>query len=538
MRQNILLLLLITGLCGVKAGDRPNILLIMCDQMTPFLTGAYGHEVVRTPNIDRLAAEGILFRNAYSPNPICAPARASMLTGKYSSRIGVQDNAAPLGSDQPTMAHYLSAAGYETVLSGKMHFVGPDQMHGFDKRFLPNIYPTDFQWTKKRFDKDPRSHGRSYQGEAIRIVPEGVDLEKDKKGVLRIRPASVEDLAGKGEVQAGFNESSPNAQFDRVAHAMALEYLKSAGKGQKKDDADPFFLCVSYNYPHEPFHPPKELWDLYEGMEIDMPEWPLDLETTLSAMDRWLNRHHGLETYEIKNEESIQKVRRAYYALVTYVDIMVGELLKELEKAGLADKTLVIFTSDHGEMLGEKGMVQKRTFYEWSSRVPLIFRMPDRSNAGRTAEEPVSLIDLLPTFLELAGIKQEAAKYLDGESLAGMIDGSRKRVSPVFSEMPSEGVFAPCFMVRMRNLKYNYFHGYGAQLFDLAADPREWNNLSGKFGYYAAENEMQQLIFENFDPAQIDREVTEGLTNRILIHGVMKKQGVNWNFQPGAEQNK
>ena len=130
--------------------SKPNILLIMADQLIPFLTGAYGHEVVRTPNLDRLAVEGVTFDAAYSPCPVCAPARAAMLTGCYASNIGAYDNAATFSSEQPTIPHYLTLAGYDTVLSGKMHFVGPDQLHGYSRRFTTNVYPADFSWVPVR----------------------------------------------------------------------------------------------------------------------------------------------------------------------------------------------------------------------------------------------------------------------------------------------------------------------------------------------------------------------------------------------------
>lgn len=512
--------------------DKPNVLLIICDQMVPFLTGTYGHEVVRTPNLDQLADGGVLFKAAYSPNPICAPARASLITGKYSSQIGVYDNAAELPAGEPTIAHYFSYAGYETVLSGKMHFVGPDQWHGFEKRYLPNIYPTGFEWAKERFNKKPRSHGRSYLGESIRIIPEGTDLIRDENGKLRVRSAYPVDLEDPAGVQSGFNESSRLSAFDRSAHTMALEYIRNYGSDRTNEGSRPFLLCVSYNYPHEPFFPPEELWNLYEDKDIEIEEWPDDLKDYLSPMDQWLNRHHGLETYDISDRESLRRVRRAYYALVTFVDMMVGELLEQLADAGLEKNTIVIFTSDHGDMLGKRGMVQKRCFYEWSSRVPLIFRFPDGSHAGTVITEAVNLIDVLPTLLELTGIEHEAAEFVDGESLVPYMDGRLKRQSPVFSEMPGEGVFAPCFMVRKGKMKYNYFHGYGAQLFNLEQDPGEWNDLSGNIDYVRIEYEMRNLIMERFDPVEIERRVTESHPGRLLIRDVMEKQSLNWDYHP------
>jgi choline-sulfatase len=163
-----------------KSLKKPNILLIIADQMTPLLTGLYGHPVVKTPHLNSLAKKGVRFDAAYSPCPLCAPARACLLTGRYSSKIGVYDNAAPLACDQPSLCHHLNLIGYDTVLSGKVHFVGPDQHHGFQKRLLPNIYPTDFSWTKSREHKIPRSHARSYVGGAVHAGRSGRNLEFDE----------------------------------------------------------------------------------------------------------------------------------------------------------------------------------------------------------------------------------------------------------------------------------------------------------------------------------------------------------------------
>jgi len=522
----------VSGQHNSSESHPPNIILITSDQLIPHLTGMYGNDVVQTPNLDKMAGSGVLFNAAYTPNPICSPARASMMTGRYSTNIEAWDNAAPLNSDEPTICHYLNTKGYETVLSGKMHFVGPDQMHGYDKRLIPNIYPAEFEWTKNRFDKDPRSHAKAYQGASIRIVQEGVDLKHGKSGELEfVRPAY--DFESTTAVQSGFNETSHNSKFDKWAHFKAIDYLNAKREAiDNGEDKQPFFLTISYNYPHEPFHPPKELFDMYSEAPVDLPAIPDTINAWYSVMDQWLNRHHGLESNDVTDAESIKKVRRAYYALVTYVDMMVGDIMETVADNGFADNTIVIFTSDHGDMLMEKGMVQKRTFYEWSSRVPMMVQFPGNKYAGKEVNTPVSLIDILPTINEWADIKPNAQLKIDGKSLMPLIENGEDESRYVISEMHSEGVYAPCFMVRKGAFKYVYIHGYEGQLFNLKNDPDEWNNLINDRKYASMIEDFRRIIFHHFDPEDIEEEIQHSLSSRELIQQTIEENSISWDYTP------
>jgi choline-sulfatase len=486
---------------------KPNILFIMADQLIPFLTGAYDHPVVKTPNLDRLVREGVRFDAAYSPCPVCAPARAAMMTGKYVSNIGTWDNAAAFCCEEPTFAHSLTVAGYDTVLSGKMHFVGADQLHGFSRRFTTNAYPAEFDWTPVRDAENPlaRNHARQYVGEGIKIGRWNQFLSGDEETQFR-----------------------------------ALEYLHAKGLEQQDNEtSQPFFLCVSYHHPHEPFWPSAELWNLYEDEEIDMPDFPDNMEETYSSLDKWLNIYHGvLKESNLLDPDSIRRVRRAYYACVTYVDRKVGELLDSLEENGFADNTIIVFTSDHGDMLLEKGMVQKRTFYEWSSRVPLIIRFPDGRRAGETFDQPVNLIDLLPTFLDMAGVAEEERLPVDGRSLMKLMDGSDTENYVTFSEYHSQGSHAACFMVRQGQYKYVYIHGYDSQLFDLEPDPDEWHNLVGQSEYMEVEAELKALILNKFDPAAIDEAVNVSVKRRELVKQAMQLTNTNWDYEPYFDSSK
>lgn len=486
--------------------DRPNILLIMADQLTPLLMGTYGHPVVRTPDLDRLAERGIRFDTAYSPCPLCAPARAALMTGKYISNNKVWDNAAPMASDQPTIAHYLSNAGYDTVTSGKLHYVGPDQLHGFRRRLTTDIYPSSFSWlpTAKR-ERESRFIDRRQHANGYRLPNVG---------------------AAKWTMFLGHDEET---QF------RALEYLNSMQTRKRGESKEPFFLCVSFHCPHDPFKVTQDLWDLYEGAEIEIPHYPVNMEETYSAMDRWLNAYHGTDRIDIKAPESLAALRRAYYGLVTYIDGKVGELMDALERLQLRDNTIVIFTSDHGDMLGEKNMVQKRSFYEFSNRVPMILAFPDEWAAGKTCSQPVSLIDLAPTIMRLAGIEEWLP--VDGLSLLSCID-SQEEGRVAFSESHTNGVYEPCFMIRKDQYKYIHIRNEDGQLFDLERDPGEWNNLCGDPAYAEIEAELRSQILETFDPNVIEAELRESLLNRAVIKQANEVNDTHWDYSPFFDATK
>ncbi|MBN1673405.1 MAG: choline-sulfatase [Kiritimatiellae bacterium] len=498
---------------------KPNILLVMTDQMTPLMTGAYGYAAAKTPNLDRLAAEGVLFENAYSSCPICAPARMSLLTGMYVSSINANDNTSILPSDEPTHNHYLSAAGYDTVLSGKLHAIGPDQLHGFAKRLTTDVYPADFNWLA-----------------ICRSDPSGFTSAHE-------HPIAVDYVTA----GVGVRQWSLQLDYDEETHFRGLEYLRRkrsqpSGTLQKalpKRDDTPFFLQVSYQHPHEPFHCLRRYWDLYEGVEIPVPTYPEELESTYTAMDRDLNTAHGAGEVDLKDPDSLLAMHRAYLGSMTYCDDKLGELLQALEDLGLADDTIVIFTSDHGDMLGHRGMIQKRTFYEQASRIPLIFRFPKNfpmGKPGAVVKDPVSIVDVCPTLLELSGI----ADYLpmDGKSLVPQLKGERDPGRYVFAENHSEGVTGLCFMVRRGRYKYNWLYQRDAQLFDMEADPGEWENLAGRPECREVEAELKGLILARFDPAAIERQLAANLRKRRVIKKALDAVGgPRWAYQPFVDAN-
>jgi choline-sulfatase len=496
--------------------SQPNILLIMADQLVAALTGPYGHTVVQTSNLDALAAGGVRFDAAYSSCPLCAPARASLITGRYVSNCKVWDNAAPLGSDVPTVAHYLTLAGYDAVCSGKMHYVGPDQLHGLRARLTTDVYPASMAWLPdaRRAPAervlDRRQHARSYSAAGTRVASHSMFLAHDDEVEFR-----------------------------------AIEYLRQQGMAReqyaaKTDGAapKPFFLMASFHCPHDPHTVTQELWDLYEGAEIDLPHYPADMEATYSAMDRWLNAYHGTDRIDIKAPESIRAFRRAYYGLVTSIDRRVGRLMQALREAGLDQETIIVFTADHGDMLADKNMVQKRSFYDWSCRVPLIVRWPDGAHAGGSVPEAVSLMDLAPTILDWAAVPAESRRPMDGRSLLPTLVPGSEPERVALAESHTNGVYAPCFMARQGDWKYVHIHGEQGQLFNLADDPGEWRNRVDDPTCAETVARLKGLILARFDPEAIEAELCASLRDRAVVQPATVAAGTHWDHAPYFDANK
>jgi len=483
------------------SNGKPDILIIIADQMTAALTGAYGHPVVKTPTLDRLCQEGVRFDAAYANCPICAPARASMLSGRYVSRTRSYDNAGILASDVPTFAHHLRLAGYEMVAAGKMHLIGADQLHGFERRLTTDIYPSDFSWTPS-WETYVETMRQPLAGKGLQIPP------------------------------AGVCDWSEQLDYDEGVHHRSLEFLR-ARRPDVSQGRRPFCLVVSYSHPHPPYLAPREFWDLYEDAEIALPHIPEDLAAHQSQMDRWLHYFEGVPQEVIRDEETMRRFRRAYYAMVSYVDAKVGELVDTLAKLGMRENTAIIYLSDHGDMLGERQLVEKRVFYEWSARVPLIASCPGHWASGATCDEPVGLMDLFPTLVDFCGAPEPVD--IDGRGFIELLEGkpSRGPERVVLSEYHCEGVLVPCFMVRRGRYKYIYVHGHDEQLFDLEADPAEMDDLSGRSGMADLEESLRQEITARFDPDAIAEDVRRSQAERALMRQAMRTgTRTSWDYQP------
>ncbi|MDU8941876.1 sulfatase-like hydrolase/transferase [Ovoidimarina sediminis] len=475
---------------------QPNILLIMADQMTPFMLEACGGTGARTEHMSALAARAATFTNAYTPSPICVPARSCFMTGLHTSTTGCYDNGDPFPGYLPTFAHYLANAGYETVLSGKMHFIGADQLHGFQRRLNTDIYPSGHLW--------------SYP-----LPPED---DPDAKA-FDFTPQYLAENIGPGW--------SKELQYDEETHFRAMEYLRHAPKR-------PWMLTVSFTNPHPPYKVPRRYWEIYEDADMPLPIYPDDMDDRYSAYDHAIRRWHGLHLRgdEIRDPENLRAMRRGFAALAHYVDDKIGELLGVLEEAGTRDDTLVIVTSDHGEMLGERGMIQKRSLHEWSARIPLFIDMPGA--VPRRIDTPVSLIDLPATLIDIA--QETSVRPLEGRSLLPAIHGAELAVIPVISEYHGEGIMRPSFMVRLGDWKYHYCHGTPPQLYNLAEDPGEWANRAGDPDCAEIESTLNQVITGGaFDLDRIASEVWDRLPMKAVVNAAMKANGTAWDYIPDPD---
>ena len=483
---------------------RPNILLIMADQLAPQALPVYGHRVVRAPHLSRLAERAAVFDSAYCNFPICAPSRASMLAGRLPHAIGAYDNAAEFPSSVPTMAHYLTVLGYRSILCGKMHFIGADQLHGFEERLTTDIYPSDFSWTPD-FLKGP----------AFR--PTGVSM----------RPI----------IEAGPCVRSLQIDYDDEVEHHGIQKLYDLAR---TPDERPFFMTISFTHPHPPFVTGQAHWDRYRKDEIDLPRVaPIPYEK-LDPHSQWLHVAHAQNLYTV-TEADVRNARHAYYGMVSYIDDKVGRILDVLETSGLADDTIVVFAVDHGEMLGERGMWFKQSFYEWSVRVPLLIAVP--GVAPRRGAAHVSLVDLLPTFVDFAtdGKPPEPVDPLDGASLAPLVAGDdRGEDRVVLSEYSSEGVCAASRMLRAGRHKYVYTRGLPPMLFDLQTDPDELHDLAGQPQLATIESTLRERALARWDPEQVHAEILASQKRRAFIAQVSARSGryPNWAYQPYVDDTK
>lgn len=479
---------------------KPNILVIMVDQLAAPALPVYGHKVVHAPNISKFAQSAAVFKNAYCNFPICAPSRYSMLTGMLPNKFKAFDNASEFPASIPTISHYLTLDGYDTSLVGKMHFVGPDQLHGFENRMVTDIYPADFAW-----------------------VPEW-------KGGPRNAPTGISMRA---VTEAGYCERSLQIDYDEEVDYFANQKIYDLAR---RVDGKPFFMVASFTHPHSPYTALKEYWDLYKHEDIDMPSvGPIPFEK-LDVHSQWLYLSHSRDRFDV-TDEHVRNARHAYYSMISYVDDKVGKILSSLQKTGLDKDTVIIFTGDHGEMMGERGMWFKQTFFEWSSRVPLIISTPEMraSNSHKDIDEVVSLVDLFPTILDFSGAdKESVANELDGESLVPLMTGDGANWKNLaISEYTDMGVCAPCRMVRLNNFKYIYTHGHPSQLYDLKADPLEMNNLSGNLKYENVESNLKALTLKDWDPVALEKEILKSQAERKVVNEAMKKSRgyTNWSYE-------
>lgn len=472
---------------------KPNILFIMADQLAARYLPFHGHPLVQTPHLSRLAREGVVFENAYSTSPLCSPARATVMNGLLPSRTGVYDNAAEFPSAIPTWAHYLRRQGYKTCLSGKMHFVGPDQLHGLEDRLTTDIYPADFGWTPD-----------------WRLRQERIDWwYHNMTSVL----------------QPGIAEITNQLEFD---DDVAFQATRKIYDHARFDADKPLALMASFTHPHDPYAARKQFWDLYRDEDIDLPSVPAMKRADLDAHSQRLYDVSAMDDYVV-TEADIRAARHGYYANISYVDSLLGQLLNTLETTGLLDNTVVVFTSDHGDFLGERGLWYKMSYLEPSAHVPMLIWAPKLFKPRRVAE-PVTLADILPTLAEIGGTTS-LARPVDGRSLVPLCSGAAEDPHyTAWGEYLAEGAIAPMYMLRRGPWKFIHSPADPDQLFNLVDDPNELHNLATS---HPLAKTMRAEVEARFDIPRIHAAVLESQQARLMMFEAMKNGSLfPWDFQP------
>lgn len=451
----------------------PNFLIIMSDQHAPETIGGMGHPAVQTPALDQLVAAGVSFRNTYCCYPMCTPSRASFMTGRLTPEHGVWELGTPLRSDLPTWAHVLRRAGYTTSISGRMHFVGHDQMHGFERRVHDEFAHKPTPYCHADWDKP--------QEDAHRM------LSALKNAGPTAEPTKVQ-------------------RFDEAVTEAALQELSFLTSGES---GRPWALMVGLYLPHLRYAVSQEYYDRYDGADIPLPRTPPDgrsYEDSVPAQLEGLRRWQGL-TGDGASEEEVRTARRCYYGMITCMDEQIGRLVVHLDRLGVADNTWVVYLSDHGDNMGEHGFWSKLNFYEDSVRVPMIVVPPRCAKAGAQCQAPVSTVDWMTTFLELTG-QDRGFEELPGRSLVPLLEdpseGWPDRV--VLSDYACEGTRVPMRMIRRGRWKAWFAPGLPPLLFDLEEDPHEWNDLSGEDSCRDILEDLHQLARSNGWDAQALRE--------------------------------
>jgi choline-sulfatase len=474
-----------------------NLLVIMSDEHNPRALGAAGHALARTPHLDRLAARGTRFSAAYCTSPICVPARAGFATGRYPHEIGYWDNADPYEGSVPSWHHLLRARGHRVVSIGKLHFRGRrGDDHGFSEELLA-------------------MHVLDGVGDVKGLVRENIPRRNGYDKLAK--------LAGPGE--------SPYTRYDRDIAARARQWLQEAARG---GDGRPWALFVSFACPHFPLVAPARFYELYPPQRIALPKQYLPSERPRHP---YLRDYDACVAYDLGFNGDLAKVRRAiagYLGLVSFMDDNVGAVLQALEEEGLMEDTRVLYTSDHGDNVGARGLWGKSTMYEESAGVPLLMAGPDVP-AGAVCAAPVSHVDLFPFILEAVGVPMPEGRYYGVSPLT--LSGPRHRQRAVLSEYHAIGSTGGITMLRKGRWKYVHCVRYPPQLFDLENDPEELVDLAGDPVHGATRDALEAELRRYCDPAEVDARAKRRQAEQLARYGgreaALARGDLNYTPAPG-----
>lgn len=440
---------------------KPNILVLMSDEHARRVMGAYGNSTVRTPNLDGLAAASTVFDAAYTPSPICVPARAALATGRDIHEIGCWDNAHPYEGTPVSWAHALRGAGFSVESIGKLHYRDAAQDTGFSRQTLP-------------------MHVAGGLGDLTGSVREPPPF---RSGSRRL----AENL-GPGETEY--------TRYDRAVRDAAVARLRQAAEAGEEG----LVLFVSFVAPHFPLVAPEEFYALY----ADTPLFPRQVKVDKAAQHPWLKALRQSYAYDNFNDARRQEALRSYYGLVSFLDDNLGQILSALKETGREEQTSVIYLSDHGDNLGERGMWGKSTFFEDSVGVPLMIR-PAGTKSHTRCQTPVSLIDFMPTMLELAGIRSDN-QNCHAHSLLQTANARYDPKRVIVSQYHAAGSPSGAYMLRQGHYKYIHYEGYSPQLFDLSRDAHETCDLANDPGSYGRLRDFDATLRNRIDPEMTNRD--------------------------------
>ncbi|MDF1816807.1 MAG: sulfatase [Verrucomicrobiales bacterium] len=476
---SLLAVVLFTFASRAEETGRPNILFIISDDLTATALGSYGNKVCQTPNLDRLAAEGVQFDNAYCQYPVCGASRASFMSGLYPETNGVLGNVKALGSyktvnpelaDHPSIGGFLRRNGYISTRVSKIYHMG---------------VPGGIEAGEPGGD-EPDSWDRAYDiwGPETGSPGEFTNLSPALKhwGGAFVRVVVPNDRSASQTDELATNQAIAILE-NRALHRNETNFLKPG---------EPLFLAVGLVRPHVPLVAPQKHFDLYPKEKITLPEVP---EGDLLDVPKPNRAKANSRSYKMTTEQATEALA-AYYASVTYMDEQVGRLLDTLDRLEMAENTVVIFISDHGWLLGEHGCWQKSNLFDPACRVPLIIRAPGyESSAGKKSSKLTELIDLYPTMAELAGLADQTPSILEGQSLVPLLQDPEKaewQRSAAYTVMGKRK--AVHRTIKTKQYRYSIYHDGEEELYDHQADPEEFTNQAGNSDYAETKKELQKLV--------------------------------------------
>jgi choline-sulfatase len=478
-----------------------NLLIIMSDQHSRALMGCYGHALVRTPNLDRLAARGTRFTGCWTPSPVCIPARASFATGKYIHQIGFWDNADPYDGSIPSWHHRLRDAGHRVVSIGKLHFRSDDDDCGFSESIVP-----------------------------MQVVEGKGDLLGLIRDDLPVRGAAYKmaRMAGPGE--------SPYTQYDREIAARAQIWLHDEARKYRDK---PWVLFVSFVAPHYPLTaPPEHFYRYFEDPQLPMPLFYERQERPDHPFIRDYARAFNFDDY-FENSADVRRAVAGYYGLCSFMDAQVGKVFDALTSAGLATDTRIIYTSDHGDAVGKRGLWGKSTLYEETAGVPLIVA-GDGIPQGRVINTVANLVDVYPFIIDCVG--EDGAGMIEpdhpGVSIARLANGENPRRT-VLSEYHGMGSTTGAFTIRNGPFKYVHYVKYRPQLFDLDRDPDEVRDLSADRMYTEVLMRCEAKLRALLSPEEVDARAKKRQAAQLERHGgreaVIARGDLGFSPPPGIQ---